>query len=174
MRFVNALVIVFAVAASVTAQSVDAEMAMLRELLKVPDSTEIVPSTSALPLTSPIQVFIVVGTDPKTQKAFAKRFAEWNRKDGLKYGMVEQVANLSDAEVVLVRHDIRLNGPPPSYSLPLVPIRSYSYLIVHGPDRLQILWRTVFEGYSDVTDTESFGGAVRREFFKRMKARPKR
>ena len=174
MRLTNAFLALLIFAAAASAQSVDAEMAMLRELLKVPDSTEIVPSTSPLPLASPIQVFIVVGTDPKTQKAFAKRFAEWNQKDGLKYGMVEQVASLSDAEVVLVRHDIRLNGPPPSYSLPLVPIRSYSYLIAHGPDRLQILWRTVFEGYSDVTDTESFGGAVRREFFKRMKSRAKR
>ena len=174
MRVVNVLMVVFALAASATAQSVDTEMAMLRETLKVPDSNQIVPSTAPLPPISPMHVFVVVGTDPKTQKAFAKQFADWNQKNGSKYGTVEQVRNLSDAEVVLVRHDVRLNGPPPSYSLPLVPIRSYSYLIVRRPDKLEILWRTVFEGYSDVTDTESFGGAVRREFFKRMKSRPKR
>jgi hypothetical protein len=145
----------------------------LRELLQLSDSTEIVPSTSPLPTTSPIRVFVVVGTNPKTQKTFAKQFADWNQKDGSKYGTVEQVLNLTDADVILVRHDVRLPGPPPSYSLPLVPIRSYSYLIVRKPDRLEMLWRTVFEGYSDVT-AESFGGAVRREFFKRMKSRPKR
>jgi hypothetical protein len=173
MRVANAFLLVLIVAAAATAQSVDAEMAMLRELLKVSDSTQIVPSTSPLPPTSPMHVFVVAGTDPKTRKAFAKAFAEWNHKNGLKYGTVEPVLNLSDADVVLVRHYVRLNGPPPSYSLPLVPTRSYTYLIVRRTGKLQILWRTVFEGYSDVTNTESFGSAVRREFFKRMKSRPK-
>ena len=173
-HLLKAFVVSLALAFTTTAQTVDAELTKLRELLDVPASTEIVPSTSPLPSQSPIRVFVAVGPNPKIQKAFSQRFANWNKKEGPKYGLVELVLNLSEADVILVRYDERLNDrPPPSYSTPLVPTRSYSYLISRRPDRLEVLWRTVVEGYSDVTDTNRIGSAVRNEFFKRMKARAK-
>ncbi len=158
-----------------SAQSVDAEIARLREILNVPPSTPIVPSKSPLPEVSPIKVFIAVGQDQKIHNAFTKRMNEWSKKDGLKYGVIEIVSNVSDADVILARYAVRLNDvSPPSYTAPLIPMRSYSYLIIRKPDKLEMLWRMVLEGYYDVTDTERVGDVLRKEFFKRMKARSKK
>ena len=170
----NGLISLLALAATATAQSMDAELTKLRQLLDVQSSTEIVPSTASLPANSPIRVFLAVGPDPKIQNTFTNRIAEWNKKDGLKYGRVELVSNLSDADVILARYEVRLNDmPAPPSSMPLVAMRSYSYLIVRKPDKLEMLWRRVIEGYSDVSDKNRIGDVLRSEFFKRMKARRK-
>jgi len=170
----NGLISLLALAATATAQSMDAELTKLRQLLDVQSSTEIVPSTASLPANSPIRVFLAVGPDPKIQNTFTNRIAEWNKKDGLKYGRVKLVSNLSDADVILARYEVRLNDmPAPPSSMPLVAMRSYSYLIVRKPDKLEMLWRRVIEGYSDVSDKNRIGDVLRSEFFKRMKARRK-
>jgi hypothetical protein len=119
-------------------------------------------------------LFLAVGPDRKIQNTFTKRINDWNRREGVKYGMVELVSNLSDADIVMARYEVRLNGmPPPPSSMPLVATRSYSYLIARRPDKLEMLWRRVIEGYSDVSDTNRIGDVLRAEFFKRMKARRK-
>lgn len=174
MRLANGLIVLLALAANATAQSIDSELTKLRELLGVQSSTEIVPSTGSLPTNSPIRVFLAVGADHKIQDVFTDRINHWNKKDGLKYGQVEVVSNLSDADTILARYEVRLNDMPvPPSSMPLVASRSYSYLIARKPDRLEMLWRRVIEGYSDVSDMSSVGDVLRSEFFKRMKVRTK-
>jgi hypothetical protein len=70
---VNSFILVLAFAATVTAQSIDDELARLRELLNVPSSMSIVPSTASLPAKSPIRVFVSVGPNQKIQNVFTKR-----------------------------------------------------------------------------------------------------
>ena len=41
------------------------------------------------------------------------------------------------------------------------------------PDKLEMLWRRVTEGYSDLSNRSRVGDVLRSEFFKRMKARGK-
>jgi hypothetical protein len=163
------------VATTVAAQSDDDELSKLRELLNVPSSTSITPSTSSLPPNSPIRVFIAVGPNEKIQKEFTKGINDWNRNNAQKYGAVELVSQLSAADIILARYEVeRKDVPRPSPSWPLVATSSHLYLIARKSDKLEMLWRRVIDGYSDPNSNWSgVGEALRREFFNRLKARNK-
>src|SRR3954463_9854942 len=98
---VKILIVLLTVATTSAAQSIDDELSTLRELLNVSSSTSITPSTSSLPPNSPIRVFIAVGPNEKIQKEFTNEINKWNRNNGQKYGTVELVSQLSEADIIL-------------------------------------------------------------------------
>lgn len=159
------------------AQSIDAELVKLREFLKVPAATKIVPSTAPLPSGAYLKVFIATGAEKDLYQVFVKRINEWNKKNGERFGRLEVVSDVSEAQVVLAWYSIRIEKmthPPddtPSDERICCPERGYSYLLVRNQDGFAMLSRIIIEGYPLPSSRESSGSTLRAEFFKRMKAR---
>lgn len=159
------------------AQSIDAELVNLREFLKVPASTKIVPSTAPLPSGASLKVFIATGSAKDLYQVFVRRINEWNKKNGQRFGRLEVVSDVSEAQVVLAWYSIRIEKmthPPddtPSEERVCCPERGYSYLLVRNEDGFAMLSRIIIEGYASPLSRENSGDTLRAEFFKRMKAR---
>ncbi len=177
MKILQVLILVFVIWDSVPSQSIDVELVKLREFLKQPASTVIVPSTAPLPSGASLKVFIATGLENDLYKVFVRRISEWNKKNGQKFGRVEVVSNIAEAQVVLAWYSIRIEKmthPPddtPSDERICCPERDYSYLLVRTDDGFAMLSRIIIEGYSLPSANESRGNSLRAEFFKRMKAR---
>jgi hypothetical protein len=198
-RSVRAFLLTFVVASAAAAQNTTEELARLREHLTLPDSTSIkLANSSALPANRPLKVYIATGLDMGVRNNFTKWLDEWNKKDGHKYGTVEIVNELAQADVILARYTVRekvtdrtetystpvpatvydpatnstVTRPVPrtsSISYSLVP--AYAYVIARKPDALEILWR--YTGQSSVQETTDSGKQLRDDFFKMLKARGK-
>lgn len=158
-------------------QTIDDELTKLRDFLKVPASVSIVPSRSALPGGGSLRVYIATGDDNDLNKVFVRRISEWNKKNELKFGHLEVVPEISQAQVVLAWYSVRIEKvtqPPddtPSDQRICCPERNYSYLLVRTENGFEILSRIIIEGYSSPSEADSRGNSLRGELFKRMKAR---
>lgn len=177
MRRLEVIVLVLMSCVTASGQSLDAEMTKLREFLKLPAETQIVPSTANLPNITPLKVFVATGQDKELNKVFVRRISEWNRKNGAKHGVVDVVPDISEAQIVLAWYSIpieKVTHPPddtPAEYRFCCPERGYSYLILRSSAGLEILKRIVIEGYSLPGSSDGRGGYLRDEFFKRLKAR---
>jgi hypothetical protein len=178
LRAVGFLLLVCAFASGQSsAQSIDVELQKLREFLKLPDTTGILPSTAPLPKFNPLKVFVATGADTDLHKVFLSRINNWNKKNGLKHGSIEVVSNVSEAQVILAWYSVRIEKmayPPDgnaSAERICCPDRGYSYLLSQTPDGLEMLSRIIIDGYSRPEHSDRRGDTLRVEFFKRMKAR---
>ena len=177
MKILQLLILLFVFCYVVPGQSIDAELFKLREFLKVSPSTKIAPSTASLPCGTSLKVYIATGKDIDLNKVFIRRISEWNKKNGQKFGHLEVVADISEAQVVLAWYSIRIEKmthPPddtPSDERICCPERGYSYLLVRTDDGFEMLSRIIIEGYTLPSEADSRGNTLRAEFFKRMKAR---
>src|SRR6266404_1915276 len=66
-------------------QDIEIELAKLRKILHVPASINIRPSTSLLPNSEHIKVFIATGEDKKGYDVFVQKLDDWNKANALKY-----------------------------------------------------------------------------------------
>ncbi len=166
-------------AAQSFAQPGEGELRALREFLNVPETTTIGTSTASLPNETPLKVYVATGQDNALQKVFLKGFAEWNKKNGAKFGSLEVVADISEAQIIVAWYAVRLplkSQPPPIFPMDMAlgpPERSHSYLLLRTADGLEILSRRIVDGYPDLMQSDRRGEIVRAELFKRMKARKK-
>ncbi len=164
----------------------------LRDHLNLPLSTAIIqPDTSNLPAGTTFKVYIATGKHKKTFKRFAKWMDQWNQQEGLKYGKLEIVSALSDADVILARFNIRefiprskttisvgpvhdplsdRNAASPKISTrQYMPIAQYSYLLTRTPDALIIIYDNVDRSHiSDYSDPDK---NLFNEFKERLKNR---
>ena len=177
MKTFQLLVLVLVIWDVAHGQSIDVELVKLREFLKVPASTKIVPSTAPLPRAADLKVFIATGSERDIYQVFDRRIDEWDKKNGAKFGRLEVVSDVSEAQVVLAWYSIRIEKmthPPddtPSDERICCPERAYSYLLVRNGEEFAMLSRIIIEGYVLPSSRESSGNTLRAEFFKRMKAR---
>jgi hypothetical protein len=177
MKTFQLLVLVLVIWDVAHGQSIDVELVKLREFLKVPASTQIVPSTAPLPRAADLKVFIATGSERDIYQVFVRRIDEWNKKNGAKFGRLKVVSDVSEAQVVLAWYSIRIEKmthPPddtPYDERICCPERGYSYLLVRNGEGFAMLSRIIIEGYTLPSSTESSGNSLRAEFFKRMKAR---
>lgn len=152
-----------------TSQDRDPEVVMLRELLGISPSTIIEPSKSS-PLPLVLRVYVAAGKNTKAQESFVKQINQWNEKEAAEYGSISIVQHVSEANVILVQYELRLNkdleGPPP---IGMVPVRILSYLIVREPERISVVWRRMAEGYRDPSRTLGIN-SLRKELFGRIKS----
>lgn len=153
----------------------DGELRALREFLNLPETTTIGISTASLPNEMPLKVYVATGKDAALQKVILKRIDDWNKKNGAKFGSLEVVTDLSEAQVILAWYAVRIPSmtrPPFQTQMALgPPERIHSYLLLRTADGLEILNRRVVEGYPDLMQSDQRGEMVRAELFKRMKAR---
>src|SRR5262249_41829834 len=90
-------------------QTADEEVARLQKHLGVSEQTKITPAPGAsLPKsTQPLRVFIATGLDLTVHENFVRRIDKWNKSgDAKKYGSLELVSDISQAQVILARYTL--------------------------------------------------------------------
>ena len=121
--------------------------------------------------------------------------AEWNKKDGKKYGLVSLVPEISQANVILARYTLRykittetdtrvvsgvaidsttgqtVTRPVPRTS-PYSVVPVYAYVISRNSDDLGIIWRYVDQ--TEVAENKRSGQQLCHDFFKLAKSRQSR
>ena len=124
-----------------------------------------------------MKVYVATGQDNDLHEVFVRRISEWNKKNGLKFGRLEIVSDIPEAQVVLAWYSIPIekmthphDDTPPNERI-CCPGRDYSYLLARTADGFEILSRIIIEGYASPSQAENRGNTLRAEFFKRMKAR---
>jgi hypothetical protein len=191
-------IVVFAfllIASSATAQTMNEEVDRLREHLGVPPNTLVkLASSSNLPDKTPLKVYVATGLDIKVRDKFAEWIQKWNKDEAKKLGALEQVSDITDADIILSRYTLQEKVSPRTastvgsatvydpatnstitrpvtrtYSYDLVPV--YLYLIARNETGLEILWRETTR--TSTGDFRSGGYSLRDQFKKMMQARSK-
>lgn len=183
------------------AQTAKEELAAIRESLNLPPTTSIIlgDSSSVLPSDRPLKLYVATGLDMDVHENFEKWLVEWNKKNGKKFGIVETVPDVQDADVILLRYTLKnkvtektdsssavvpatvydwgtktwITRPVTrSYSDSESLVPAYDYVIAKTNTSLQILWRHVGEAQLD--ETKKTGELLRDDFFQMMKTDAKK
>ena len=147
------------------------EFSRLRAALNLEPSTPVVLSKSALSTSTPLKVYLTT-EDERIKDRFVDWVSKWNKDQSAKYGALEIVSTLADADASLVV----LNGAVNWVAIPIevgrdgkargVPVTAY--LVSKKNNGLEVLWKQVL-----LTNPESEKGLIEEEIEKRMKARLK-
>lgn len=85
-------------------QEKEKELFLLRGMLSVPRDTSInLKASGSIPTNNPLKVFLTTNTEVKVRNSFLDWFRAWNEGEGLKYGLIEVVADFATADIALVR-----------------------------------------------------------------------
>lgn len=143
-------------------QTVDRELAALRDHLTLPDTTNLAPADAlALPDGNPLRVHLATGLDLKARENIERWIGEWNAKDGKRQGALEVLPASAGAQIVLARYTVRdkvrtrtvsgsdlfptapgarRSGFRARFTYELVPV--YAYVIdSRRPETWSIVWR---------------------------------
>jgi hypothetical protein len=197
MRLATLAVLLVAVSTTTVAQTANEEIARLKDHLGVPQETHIaLADTPALPNAPVLKVYIATGLDAFIHTRFLDWIESWNKKgEGKKYGHLEAVADITQADVVLSRYTLAEQAHSSTYSVPgsatvydpsknatvtapitrvysyeTVPL--YAYILRRTPTGFEILYRDVTRTYPG--EFKSAGYNLRDEFKRLMKQRAKR
>jgi hypothetical protein len=104
MRFAVLIIVVLLAAFTVSAQVNDAEIAKLKKQINIPAKDAIRYNTNAkLASGDSLKIFLAIKRPGSEAESFEKWIAEWNEKDGDKYGKLEIVKDISQANVILTQ-----------------------------------------------------------------------
>ena len=91
------------------AQTATEEIKQLQEHLGVSEQTKIKPATNLILQTSnkPLKIYLATGLDMKVRDNFVRWMEKWNKSgDAKKYGLLDAVSDISQADVVLARYTL--------------------------------------------------------------------
>ena len=159
------LVVFLSTALSVSAQLKDYEIKTLRKQINISDKDIVRPNKNAgLSAAKPLKIFLAIKRAGSVAKYFEKWIKDWNEQEGDRYGKLERVTDISNADVVLtqfVTETIKNVGetslgigniPPPGQLKSKVRVKSntdynkplklpvYSYLL----KREDIFWTIIY------------------------------
>jgi hypothetical protein len=138
------------------------EFARLRDQLKLASSTPVIKiESNVLPTAKPLKLYLAI-EDPKTAESLVEWVETWNKKDGVKYGSIQIVSDMSEADVLLARY----RGS--NLIVEIMPTAT-AFLAVPRGAGLEVIWRQAFVLNSDRHSSP----IIEKEIEKRMKARKK-
>ena len=187
-HLINASLTVLIACCSASAQIRDEESSAIREALGLPASTAVAAGKSdVVPEAVPLKVYAAGAVNDAFRSSLSVWVAEWNKKDGRKYGTLEVIGDRAEADLLLVRVNqswplterdkqmlvgfvaganfLGVKGDGSSLTL------GYSYLIVPKPAALEIIWRQ--PGPARAGQPTEYAGGFSEELKKRLKARAK-
>ena len=86
------------------AQLEDNEINSLRKHVKLSDKDVVrVNERQSLNFDTTLKVYLAIDRPGDEKKYFEKRIKEWNEKDGAQYGKLEQVSDISQADIILAQ-----------------------------------------------------------------------
>lgn len=188
-------------AASAFGQDPTDELNRLRQHLGVSPTTSVkLADAHAIPAAAAtLKVYVAVGIDMVVKANFVRWFDDWNRKNGKKYGNVEVVTEITQADVIVARYtvlerattksDTYSNVVPGtvynpatnssvtrpvsrtfSVSYSMVPV--FAYIMLAKPAGLEIISRYTDE--ASLSETKHSGESLRDDFFKLLKTDARR
>ena len=138
------------------------EFALLREQLKIAPSFPVVMAESnTLPAGNPLKVYLAV-EDSESTDSLVERVNKWNKENGVKYGSIEIVSDVSKADVLLASY------PGTNLILQVMPGATV-FLVVPNGNGLAVIWRQAIF----VDQNHRASPVIEKEIEKRMKARSK-
>lgn len=192
MKLLAACVVLCVLSLATAGQTSGGEIARLGERLNVPASTLIVNSSTAkLRPGASLKVYIAAEQDKTAYARFVKWTDKWNRNEGARHGSLQIVHELSQADIVLARFQIRESAPRPRTTVSVgsvhdptrdrnasspkistrtyTPTAEYSYLLARSADVLTVLYGDVDRTY--IQDYSNPDGRLLRELETRLKKR---
>jgi hypothetical protein len=146
---------------------------ILRTRLGLPKSYPVeAVEEKALPPANPLRLHVRIESH-HLKNSFNSWLSAWEKKEAAKYGSVKVVADLSQADAVLLCYD----GSEVLLDPFLLPRRGEPYTVTafllkpNGP-RLEIIWRQMFVTHRD--EPADGKGLMEKEVGKRLKARPRK
>jgi len=98
------LVVFLSTALSVSAQLKDYEIKTLRKQINISDKDIVRPNKNAgLSAAKPLKIFLAIKRAGSVAKYFEKWIKDWNEQEGDRYGKLERVTDISNADVVLTQ-----------------------------------------------------------------------
>jgi hypothetical protein len=197
MRLLLIAGLIVASSATLTAQTAAEELVRLKAHLGISQETSIaLAAKRSLPGTPTLRVFIATGLDALVRDRFLEWIEAWNKRgEGKKYGYIEAVGDIAQADVILSRYTLAESETSSTYSVVLpgtvydpaknrtvtapvartysydtVPL--YSYILKRSPGGMEILYRYVSR--TSPGEFRSAGFNIRDEFKKLMKQRLKK
>jgi hypothetical protein len=170
-----ALLLVLGLTAS--AQTMEEEVERVREQLGVPESTPItLADSSNLPTANPLKVYLALGLDMEVRKLTIERIDDWNKHDAQKYGALNIVSELSQADVILIHFSDRdrayskVRGTEGNiHTTTYIP--GNSYIIVPKGNGYEVLWRYQGKSIERKHGPGVPGQTMRDHFFDMLKHR---
>ena len=155
------------------------EYTKLREMLNLPPSFPVQRVADAkLPLAQPLKLYLAI-QEPYVKQRFVKWIEQWNKLDGKKYGQIETVDDLAQADLSAVFFWGTDEG---AFFLPFIMVTGGSewdvyqatiHLVTKDDEGVKILWLGVVGESSRKMDWVK-EGRLERELAVRMKARAKK
>ena len=151
------------------------EFSRLRVALNLDQSTPVALSeTSALSTTKPLKIYLAI-EDERTKDTFVGWVSKWNKEQAGKYGALEIVTSLAEADVSLVilkgaenvlATPFMIGADEKVHNFPPITV----FLVSKKNNGLEVLWKQVFLANPESTAKKS---RLESEIEKRMKARLK-
>lgn len=138
------------------------EFALLREQLKIAPSFPVaLAESNTLPTGNPLKVYIAV-EDPKITDSLVEWVKKWNKENGVKYGSIDIVSDMSKADVLLASY------PGSNLILQVMPGATV-FLVVPRSNGLAVIWRQAIF----VDQNHRSSPVIEKEIERRMKTRSK-
>ena len=100
-KLIGLLIILLTTSLGIVAQTDKTEISRLRQELNLPDTIPIIAdSKSDFPVSKPVKIFLLIKHNKSFAKSFVKWVEDWNKKDANKFGKLEIVSKIDDADVV--------------------------------------------------------------------------
>lgn len=151
------------------------EFSRLRSALNLDQSTPVALSaTSALSTSNPLKMYLAI-EDERTRDTFVDWVGKWNKDQAEKYGALEIVSSLAEADASLVvvngaenllMTPYLIGADERVHSFPPITV----FLVTKKDNGLEVLWREVF---LTKPDSEPKKGRIEQGIEKRIKARLK-
>lgn len=98
---INCLLLAFGL--SVFGQTTKADLNQLRKEVGLPVSTPITNAGVSFPTSEPIKIYLAIKHNKRAAKDFIDWVEQWNRTDAKRFGQIQIVDNLTDADIAAVQ-----------------------------------------------------------------------
>ena len=99
--FINCVLLVFGL--SVFGQTTKADLKQLRKEVGLPSSISITQDDVSIPASEPIKVFLAIKHNKRAAKDFTDWVEQWNQTDASRFGQIQIVDKLADADMAAVQ-----------------------------------------------------------------------
>lgn len=99
--FINCVLLAFGL--SVFGQTTKSDLKQLRKEVGLPASSSIARDDVSIPASEPIKIYLAVKHNKRAAKDFTDWVEEWNRTEASRFGQIQIVDKLADADVAAVQ-----------------------------------------------------------------------
>ena len=180
-----AVLSIFLMFSSAESQGVADEMVALRKHLELPENINLaLASSSRISQAGPLKVYLAFGLDIGVRNNFEQWINKWNKGDGKKFGALQVISQMAQADVILARYVVPSDATSTTSGAiyansgimvgrtglyQTIPV--YAYVVARTPTAVEVRWR--YTGQTTTEETVKSGEKLWEDFRKMLKARGK-